>query len=695
MRRLRLCLAIHNHQPVGNFGEIFEKATRLCYEPFLSALERHPSVRLSLHYTGPLLEWFQRFHPPFLERLRALVERGQVEILGGGFYEPILSVLPERDALAQIARMREFCEAHLGTRPEGIWLAERAWDPDLPRVLSRAGVRFTLLDDTAFLHAGLMPDEISGHFVTEKAGHALSLFPIDRSLRYLIPFREPAEIVVKLRELQQRGVTSVTYGDDGEKLGLWPGTQEWVYGKKWLERFFATLETTRDFLELVHFAEALEDPPAGRVYLPTASYEEMMEWALPARSQALYDDFRHALEGEKRLDAVRPYVRGGIWQGFLAKYPEANALHKRMLLVSERVDRAFRVALAAEARAAVHRGQCNDAYWHGLFGGLYHRHLRSAVYRELLQAETIAERLLPRDRPFRVERRDYDCDGEEEILVSSPILSAIVAPARGGAVVELDHLPRAVNLCDVLSRRIEGYHRKVADARTPGADTGVPRSIHELHLAKEEGLERYLVADRHGRHLFLEHLLPPETTFEDFVGERHRDLVDLATGRWEVAGIHEEGHVSIRLERETGGVSIAKTLVVRVHDRVAATYEIAARGEERPVIFASELSFSLPTEDPSQCYFDLGTERVGLRMPGRLPAAYLLRAVDEHTRLQVSFAASWHAEIWRFPLETVSQSEEGFERNLQGTTVVFLWRGTLRADRPERLELAIEVKALP
>ena len=51
--RISLALAIHNHQPVGNFGWVFAEVYGQAYLPMLEALERHPGVRLSLHYSGP------------------------------------------------------------------------------------------------------------------------------------------------------------------------------------------------------------------------------------------------------------------------------------------------------------------------------------------------------------------------------------------------------------------------------------------------------------------------------------------------------------------------------------------------------------------------------------------------------------------------------------------------------------------
>ena len=104
--RISLALALHNHQPVGNFGWVFAEVFEQAYEPMVEALERHPDVRLSLHYTGPAARVAARraarVHRP---RCAALVARGQVEILGGGYYEPVLASLPERDRIGQLSRM--------------------------------------------------------------------------------------------------------------------------------------------------------------------------------------------------------------------------------------------------------------------------------------------------------------------------------------------------------------------------------------------------------------------------------------------------------------------------------------------------------------------------------------------------------------------------------------------------------------
>jgi hypothetical protein len=283
MSKIRLLIGIHNHQPVGNFDHVFSEAYDKCYLPMLETLAKRPDLRFSVHHSGPLLEWLEKNEPSYVETLAGMVESGQVEMLSGGFYEPILSSLTEKDAVGQVEMMNRWIEARFGVRPRGAWLAERIWDPSMPQILAAAGIEFTLLDDTHFYYAGLGEKDMYGYWVTEKHGHSLAVFPIDKTMRYSIPFKQPEESLKYFRETAAKyGTTGITYGDDGEKLGVWPETHEWVFGKKWLERFLTMLEENKDVVETTTFSKWMDAfPPKGRIYLPMASYEEMMHWTLP------------------------------------------------------------------------------------------------------------------------------------------------------------------------------------------------------------------------------------------------------------------------------------------------------------------------------------------------------------------------------------------------------------------------------
>ncbi len=436
-----LLFAIHNHQPVGNFGHVFRSAFADCYAPLLEVLAGHPGFRFALHFSGPLWEYMEKSERGSFDLVRELVRRGQVELLGGGFYEPVLTMIPEADRAGQMRMMNDFLAAHFGRRPRGLWLTERVWEPHLPKALAEAGIAYTLLDEEHFHYAGVR--DLYTTYVTEEEGRSLRVFPIDKKLRYLIPFRPLAEVDAHLRSIHEAGGTAIL-GDDGEKFGLWPGTHKWVYDDGWLRNFLAYIE--EQGVRTLSFSEYMDtNPPAGRVYLPPASYEEMMEWVLEPDDQASYERLKASAPAE-----ARRFIRGGLFRDFLRKYPEVNRLHKRMLMVSEGLREAGE---KGEGLRHLYRAQCNDPYWHGVFGGLYLPHLRESAYHHLLEAEKRTP------DPGGWIACDYDCDGREELVFRDKTFGLIVKPAAGGTLVEIDHRPASRNISDVLSRRREAYHR--------------------------------------------------------------------------------------------------------------------------------------------------------------------------------------------------------------------------------------------
>src|SRR2546426_10528496 len=155
MRPITLTLIVHDHQPVGNFDGVFQQAYDDAYAPFLAFLEGRPAFRLALHHSGPLLQWLALHHADYLRRLRVLVERGQVELWGGGFFEPILPAIPEGDRRGQIRAMADWLEREPGRRPRGLWLAGRGGEPSLASSPGAAGGGATAVAVAHFVAAGI------------------------------------------------------------------------------------------------------------------------------------------------------------------------------------------------------------------------------------------------------------------------------------------------------------------------------------------------------------------------------------------------------------------------------------------------------------------------------------------------------------------------------------------------------------
>ena len=338
MKKINLVLGIHNHQPVGNFDFVFEHAYKAAYKPFIEILARHPKIKLAQHYTGVLFQWILKNHPEFFDDLKVLVDNGQVELITGGFYEPILAVIPDQDKLDQIKKLTDFITKHFGKNPVGMWLAERVWEQHIVKFIAMSGVKYVIIDDTHFRYAGLTGEQLLGYYITEEQGYTVNIFPISKMLRYTIPFQPVEKTIDYLREIAtEEGDRVVVYADDGEKFGVWPNTYKHVYEDGWLEEFFTALEENSDWINILHFSEAIEKiKPIGRIYLPNASYAEMMHWALPADAYIDYEKLEEHLKEEGMYEQYSRFFRGGFWRNFLVKYPEANNLHKKMLRVSER-----------------------------------------------------------------------------------------------------------------------------------------------------------------------------------------------------------------------------------------------------------------------------------------------------------------------------------------------------------------------
>ncbi|MFQ6093292.1 MAG: alpha-amylase/4-alpha-glucanotransferase domain-containing protein [bacterium] len=676
MNTIHLSMVIHFHQPVGNFDRIFEEACNVCYAPFLVMLSDYPEVKMALHYSGCLLEWLEGHRPEILDTITKLVARGQVELMTGGFYEPILAIIPRRDALSQMGLLTEYIRSRFSFRPLGAWNAERIWEPSLPSLLGEAGVEYTIIDENYLKYAGIEEEETYGYYMTEDQGVAVAVFPSNKRLRYLVPFQEMEETTTFLRSVStEDGDRLIVYGDDGEKFGLWPGTHEWVYGKKWLARFFDALAKAKEWIRLVTPSEYLLSHPAlGRVYLPTASYDEMMGWALPPRMGALFEDVLEAVKDEGRQDFYGPFLRGGYWRNFLTKYPEANHMHKRMIYISDRVNRAVgrkgSDSKEADAQRELFRGQCNCPYWHGVFGGLYLGHLRTAIYRHLIRAETLVDEIFHSNKEWLdIDRLDFDCDGREEIIVSTPKMALCVDP-EGGMVTEWDYRPRPFNLINTLCRRPEAYHRHIlSPSKAKQASEEKILSIHDVINPKEKGLEKMLIYDRYRRGACIDHFLGEGTTLEKFSRCQYEELGNFVDQLYSLDEVERpnptEGLLIFKRKGRVGQNFVAVTKGIRIRAErtgMEVNYTIANPAQKKiNLCFGVECNFSLWNSWLSRrarvfnkiSQFDVEGEAEGLRL-----------------RLHLS----QEAKMWSFPVETISQSESGAERTYQNLALLAHWR---------------------
>ena len=650
---ISLLFGVHAHQPVGNFAAVIDDAHVRSYGMFLRVMERYPQFRFSVHFSGWLLDvLFERF-PDDMARLTAMTRRGQVEWFGSGDCEPVLAAIPHRDRVTQIATLSDKIEQRFGTRPRGAWLTERVWESSVVTALAETGIRYVAVDDYHFLCAGEDGAKLDSFYTTEEDGRRLDLFPISEAARYRLPFSPAAEAVAWLEDLARQGHRASIYFDDIEKFGIWPETYEWVFEKGWLTQFVEGVLAS-PLIRTETFADYhARENTRGIVYLPTTSYIEMNEWTLPAPRAAAYHALIEAEKTAGRFEAHKAFLRGGIWRNFMSRYPEANWMHKRMLTASGRL-----AALPAAQRSAamqehLHRAQANDAYWHGLFGGLYLPHLRRAVWNNLLALEAGLALLTP---PPSCERDDLDLDGQFETALRSSQLQAFVRDDGNAALVELSSLTLAHNFGDTLGAYAEAYHAKIDQAQGAHAAQNAGDGIVSAHdrvafihaIAPEDA-----APDARPRGIFLERATAADGTLQHIDCYRAGDRADT----WVAAGDGWRIEKSYRLESDL--LSLA----------------FRASGRELPAVIETELNLALPSCDGFGGRYVLADGSIpgGFGHPLELDRLQALTLDDSELRGALQIHASQPVQLSARPHRTVSQSEAGFEKIMQAVCITLTW----------------------
>lgn len=393
---LSLTFVFHGHQPTANSDSLVRQIVENSYIPFLNLVSMNPWFKCCFHLSGSLIDRLLQLFPFIIDRLADLTQKGQVELLGGGYHEPLLPLLPAIDRRQQMKALQERLFEIFQVRPQGVWLAERFWEQSLVKDLSESGFSYTLVDEHGFYQTGFDATELSGSFITEDQGYRIRIFPISKVLRYLIPSADVGQVTGVLQKRRQSlPGSSWVFADDIEKFGAWPGCFGKVYENKWLENFFQMLKKKRSQIQLRTLKEAFSEiPPQGLAYLPATSYPELLNWSLPQ---------------DRRSDPGRP----GNVRHFLVSYPEINLLHKRMLMASKTVHSLPRPS--REIKELLWQSQSACSYYFGWFGGAFLPWLRIFSRRSAALAEYQATKL-KREKTTKIEFSDFDSCGKEEII---------------------------------------------------------------------------------------------------------------------------------------------------------------------------------------------------------------------------------------------------------------------------------------
>lgn len=693
MKTVQFIFGIHLHQPVGNFDWVFEDAYQKSYKSFIDTYKKYPDISLVIHVSGPLLEWLEENHPEYLDELAGLVSSRNIEILSAGFYEPILAVIPDHDKIGQIKKLNKYIKRRFNYNPEGIWLTERVWEPYLAKPINDANINYLAVDDYHFLAAGKQINELTGYFTTDEQDSRLAIFPISQKLRYNIPFQEPSETIKYLKSIAtESGDNAIVMADDAEKFGVWPGTYDTCFGdNKWLDRFFTAIDENKEWLKTTTFSEYYNsNKPRGRIYLPTVSYFEMNEWTLPAKEGEHFSDLIHNFEKSGEIEKNRQFLRGGMWRNFQNIYDESNWMQKRVSDLSFIYEQFKKKLTKKESKLAqehIWKAQCNCAYWHGVFGGLYLPHLRHGIYQNLIAADNIISKVLPQFTGTF----DLDNDGFGEVdLVSRDI--KIITSTKGACIREFDILNKNFNILNTMHQSPESYHRNLSKATIDKVTGG---SIHDNVVAKESNLDKILNVDKYPRYSLIDHFYPNNVSLRSVQrgSSEKGGFADLEFDVKKTTNIKFKGFG----KAYDSELEITKTLSL---DENELNVKIIVKNlSEKAIngIYGSELNFSLLGGNSEDRYY---------LVDGKKPTKYHLdsekiessvnsiKIVNEHDNFSINTKFKQPTRLWRFPVFTVSGSEAGMEKVYQSSVLIPNWKLNLEPNEKVKMGFNIIIEEL-
>lgn len=649
---VKFAMAFHCYQPVFNFDEEIEKAYKNAYLPFLDILEEFPGIKVSFHYSGNLLLWLKEKHPDFIERIGNLVSSGTVELIGGGCFEPIMTIIPERDRVRQLEENEKIVKNIFSVRSRGAWLAERVWDMSIVDTFAERGIEYTIIDDYHLVRAGINIEKMSVPYRVKTEKGTLTLFPALTKFRYLIPFCVPEEVTERIRTMAHAGAEGdkcLFFADDGEKFGAWPRTHKWVYKKAWLRKFFRLLTENDRWLETVRYSDVLDTLPAKEIEeVPQSSYAEMMKWS------------------------------GGNFRNFLKKYPEAGRMHERMISVSGMVDEAAGrgasenvKAWFPEAKEEVLKAQSNCAYWHGVFGGVYLPHLRSGVYGHLIKAQDLIDGADEKIKKRNIPVRDYDSNSRE-ISIDNRFIRIFIKSFSGGALSEIDYKPNHLNLTNTISRIKETYHEKLRRsyaerirAAREMIKNGNYADINDIVGLARHGLRKVLVYDEYRRMSFLTHIFKSTTPLRKRY-ERVESYDSFLSGEYASNSKVHNGNIVQSLTRRdkiarqgvcVSDVEVKKKITLGEKRNIEFEHEVNVKNAGGRIIeYGVEFNFLIWDKKFLAKPKITKTDRIFLE--------------DQYSRVKVKFFFDKKFSVLTYPLYSVNETENGLNKTFQGISVL-------------------------
>jgi hypothetical protein len=453
--KISLVLGSHAHIPYGADTGEFEKIYANLLKPFLCGLSKYPQIQAALHYSGVLLHWVERSHPELFMSIEDMMARKQIELLGGGFYEPMLPIIPLQDKIGQIELLTTYLRKQFGKRPLGCWVPTFAWEQNLVSPLAACGMNFTFLGERQFaLAEGAVTNGTAtggGAYapcLCEDQGKLITVFPVLQSMETSLAGGKRISALLEdfcKRHAQETELFAAIFpprvsADQGEAAD-----------RAW-NRFFEDLSRCEHFAETVMPGKLVKN--------------------LKGLQKLSFSD------SSVNADHVSP-------RRFIIAHPEAGRIYAKMVFTNVLINQLRGDKSRKDsAHEELWKAQDSSLFCRIDRQGLHNHMLRNAAYGALLGAERITRekvKFAPSLVPF-----DFNMDGAQEWLFQDTKINSYVQ-SLGGGIFELDYLPKAWNYLNTCGGRLAFSDRLLPPALK--TEKLAPGAVEGARLCRDERYE--------------------------------------------------------------------------------------------------------------------------------------------------------------------------------------------------------------
>jgi hypothetical protein len=407
--------------PAGCRDKEFEFVYENKMRPFVSNLYRYSKIQAVLHYSGVLLYWIERNHPEFFMLIEDMVTRKQVELIGGGFYEPMFTLIPVQDRIGQIELFTTYLRKHFGKRPMGCWLPEMSWEQNLASSLASSDMSYTFLSEDQFKQAGLKAENIYSPCITEDQGKIITVFPVSLPVQKALANKNFSQVFNEFDIKSKDNIIISVFPDSCVK------NQGEAQDTAW-NRFFEEISLSDNLVETILPSKIIKN------------IKKVKKAGFPSSSS--------------RDGDFSP-------RKFVADNHDSNGIYSKMIYTSVLINQ----LKGDKPRKLNAREELWKAQDSNLFSpaGQYRHELRKAAYRSLICAEKLTRE---KDRfVSSIITYDFNLDGQQEYLFRDSWINCYIQ-LQGACIFELDYLPKDWNYLDC-GMSSYGLRSSFADALLP------------------------------------------------------------------------------------------------------------------------------------------------------------------------------------------------------------------------------------